>query len=129
VGGHSVVPRRDGETFRRELDAATASSPDVIGIVSWNEFSENTHIEPSMKFGPRYLAVLADVLGARPPAVSEWSSDTAPSGVAASRYSYGTPLLIAVGGLTLIGLFALAWRRTRLLESQSRSRERPPRTP
>jgi hypothetical protein len=123
VGGHTVVPRRGGDTFRRELDAATASSPDLLGVVSWNEFSENTHIEPSVKFGTRYLAVLADVLGAPPPDVGEWSSDAALPGADARRYSYGTPLLMGIGVLTLVGLFALAWRRSRLIEAQRRARD------
>ena len=31
------------------------SSPDVLGLISWNEFSENTHVEPSEQFGDRYV--------------------------------------------------------------------------
>ena len=61
VGGTTVVERRDGETLRRQLDAAHGSSPDAIGLISWNEFSENTHIEPSEQYGARYLEVVADV--------------------------------------------------------------------
>ena len=63
VGGTTVVPRKDGETLRREYDAAVASSPDAVGLISWNEFSENTHVEPSENHGMRYLDVLADVRG------------------------------------------------------------------
>ena len=55
VGGTSVVERRGGATLRAELDAATSSSPDAIGLISWNEFSENTHVEPSRSYGSRYL--------------------------------------------------------------------------
>lgn len=64
VGGTTVVPRKDGRTLRREYDAAVASSPDMVGLISWNEFSENTHIEPSENLGMRYLDVLADIRGA-----------------------------------------------------------------
>ena len=67
VGGTSVVDRRDGATLRTQLDAATGSSPDAIGLISWNEFSENTHVEPSQRYGTRYLDVVADVRGARIP--------------------------------------------------------------
>jgi hypothetical protein len=58
VGGSSDVPRNDGDTLRRELSVAASSVPDAIGLISWNEFSENTYIEPSKQFGSRYLDVL-----------------------------------------------------------------------
>lgn len=61
VGGKSVVERENGETMRREWSAAMASSPDMVGIISWNEFSENTQIEPSRAFGEYYLDVVRDL--------------------------------------------------------------------
>jgi hypothetical protein len=61
VGGTRVVDRKDGATFRRQFEAALGSSPDAIGLISWNEFSENSHIEPSRRFGSLYLQVLADM--------------------------------------------------------------------
>jgi len=61
VGGSTVVERRDGATLRAEFQAAVASSPDAVGLISWNEFSENSHVEPSRQFGSRYLQVLADM--------------------------------------------------------------------
>lgn len=67
VGGTSVVERRDGETLRERWSAALESSPDAIGLISWNEFSENTHVEPSDDFGTRYLEVVADLTGAGVP--------------------------------------------------------------
>ena len=66
VGGTRVVPRRGGATLRRQLRAALASSPDALGLISWNEFSENSHLEPSERNPGRSLAVLAKALGARP---------------------------------------------------------------
>ena len=50
VGGTREVPRRDGETLRAEYNAAISSSPDALGLISWNEFSENT-VEPSERHG------------------------------------------------------------------------------
>lgn len=61
--GTSVVPRNDGKTFEQEIAAALASRPDALGIISWNEFTENSHIEPSRDFGFRYLDVVAQRLG------------------------------------------------------------------
>jgi len=65
VGGVSVVPRRDGDTLRTQLDAAQQANPDAIGLISWNEFSENSHVEPSQRYGTKALEVIADVEGTR----------------------------------------------------------------
>jgi hypothetical protein len=62
VGGSRAIDRRDGETLRAELNAALKSSPDAIGLISWNEFSENSHIEPSQEHGDQYLEVIAEIL-------------------------------------------------------------------
>jgi len=62
VGGQRAIERRGGETLRAELNAALQSSPDIIGLISWNEFSENSHIEPSQEHGDQYLEVIAEVL-------------------------------------------------------------------
>lgn len=58
VGGTRVISRNGGDTFRQELNAAVRSSPDAIGIISWNEFSENSHIEPSVNYGTEALNML-----------------------------------------------------------------------
>jgi hypothetical protein len=60
VGGTSVVERKAGETLKTELITALQSLPDAIGLISWNEFSENSHIEPSQAHGNLYLKVLAE---------------------------------------------------------------------
>lgn len=107
LGKTTVVGRRDGETLRKELDAAFRSGPDAVGIISWNEFSENTHIEPSGRFGGRYLRVVADYLNAEPPTIGDFDS----SAPAATDVGYGLPLLF---GLTLIaaaGIFLVSARR------------------
>jgi hypothetical protein len=66
VGGTSVVERRAGETLRTELNTALQSMPDALGLISWNEFSENSHIEPSQLHGNLYLKVLAEIRLALP---------------------------------------------------------------
>jgi len=79
VGGSRVIDRKEGETLRIQMNAAANASPDVIGLISWNEFSENTHIEPSEQYGRHYLDVLMDILGtpAPPPVVEYESSEPA----------------------------------------------------
>lgn len=61
VGGTQVIERKDGDTLRRQLEVAEAASPDAIGLISWNEFSENSHVEPSTTHGRRYLDVLREI--------------------------------------------------------------------
>jgi hypothetical protein len=108
VGGEKVIERRDGETLRREMDAVTASSPDMIGVISWNEFSENTHIEPSENHGARYLEVLADILGGTAPAGGDIDSSE-PGG--ATRTDNALPLFGAMAALLIGGLAVIGWRR------------------
>jgi len=61
IGGTSTVDRKNGDTFRTQINTAMASSPDVLGIISWNEFSENSYIEPSQKYGSQYLDLLSQI--------------------------------------------------------------------
>ena len=103
VGGTSVVARGGGATLRAELDAATSSAPDAIGLISWNEFSENTHIEPSLEHGSRYLDVVADARSATLPQPGDFdSSEPAPTNVNYGVPLIGAMLLFALGGAALL---------------------------
>jgi hypothetical protein len=62
VGGTRAIHRNDGDTLQKELNVALQSSPDAVGLISWNEFSENSHIEPSQDHGYQYLEVLNEML-------------------------------------------------------------------
>lgn len=64
IGGTSVVDRRDGATYREAWGAAAAASPDAVGIISWNEFTENSFIEPSRDLGDTYLRLTAQLIAA-----------------------------------------------------------------
>ena len=57
IKGTTVVQREQGRTLIRECATAYSSKPDILGLISWNEFTENTYIEPSEKYGTRYVAV------------------------------------------------------------------------
>lgn len=65
LGGSNEVLRNDGKTLEEEFGTAMGSHPDAIGLISWNEFSENSHIEPSCLHKDRYLEVVANLLGGR----------------------------------------------------------------
>jgi hypothetical protein len=101
------VERKDGATLRRELHTAQASAPDALGIISWNEFSENSHVEPSLRHGGRYLEVLADVLRAR----FDFGGDFDSSAPAATSSRFPVPVVAAMLAL-LVGGILLFRRRS-----------------
>ncbi|MDQ2942457.1 MAG: hypothetical protein M3R21_02150 [Candidatus Dormibacteraeota bacterium] len=63
VGGTGIVPRRDGETYRSSWLGALRSNPSAIGIISWNEFSENSQIEPSKSYADNYVIITGALTG------------------------------------------------------------------
>ena len=121
VGGTQQVTRKDGQTMRAEYATALGSSPDLLGLISWNEFSENTYIEPSQKYGDQFLQLLAQLRLAVPPGLAGGtdSSEPAVTGPTSSIWP------ATVGALFLFGLFgcvtAVGWWRRR--------RRRPPARP
>jgi hypothetical protein len=107
VGGSSVVPRDHGQTLRTEMDAALQSSPDALGLISWNEFSENSEIEPTVRSGSESLRVLADTLGTKFSSRTDFdSSDPSPS-----RFGYGSTLAAGFGCIAFTVLLGLLWRK------------------
>ena len=105
IGGTTVVERNDGDTLRREYDAAVGSSPDQVGLISWNEFSENSHIEPSERYGTQALETLADIRGAPTPEFTgvEFESD-APAAAAAGDSYNGVAVVTALAALIVVCL-------------------------
>ncbi len=49
------VPRRDGLTYVEQWRRALHSGADIVLITSFNEWEEGTHIEPSVRYGYRYI--------------------------------------------------------------------------
>lgn len=47
--------RNKGKYYEYTFNESMKSKPDFLLITSWNEWWENTHIEPSKKFGTYYL--------------------------------------------------------------------------
>ena len=116
IGGTTVVQRELGRTLLRECGTALASNPDVLGLISWNEFSENTYIEPSMKFGTRYLDAAARC---RPGA----SGFPSPSAGSAAHYDIDSsapghgpatgPIVVPVMLAVMAGAVVVGMRRRR----------------
>jgi hypothetical protein len=116
IGGITVVERKDGQTLQVQYNTAMQSSPDAIGLISWNEFSENSHIEPSEQYGDRYLKVLSRIQDAPAPVVKNFDSsepgDT--SGPNPTLTALGSDRLLAfgvVGLLVVISLFVIIRRK------------------
>jgi glycosyl hydrolase family 99 len=111
VGGTTVVDRKDGQTLQTQFNTALQSSPDAIGLISWNEFSENSHIEPSEKYDDRYLKVLANIRHTRGPIVKNFDSSDPGDTVE----KIGLDRVVALGSLGLliiVGLFIIVRRVT-----------------
>jgi hypothetical protein len=100
VGGSQTVDRKDGATLRSEYSAAVRSSPDALGLISWNEFSENTHVEPSERYGDRSLTVLGEILRAPPVPASPLAQDS--SEQSGSRGPPAGVVALAVVALVLL---------------------------
>ena len=115
IGGTTVVERKNGETLQIQFNTAMQSSPDAIGLISWNEFSENSHIEPSENHGDRYLKVLSRIQDVPAPVVrnfdsSEPGNTTDPN---TTLSPFGSDKLLAlgiVGLLVIISLFVILRR-------------------
>ena len=52
-----VVEREKGRYFRETFASAVQGVPDWMMVTSWNEYGENTHIEPSERYGSKYLNI------------------------------------------------------------------------
>jgi len=125
VGGSKAVPRNNGATLRTEYNTAIKSSPDMLGLISWNEFSENTYVEPSLHYGRTFLKVLADLTHTVAPVPSS-AADSSSSLTAAPPRSHGQSVLLLVIfpiavllGLGVLGVALRRRRRTRLSSSAS----------
>ena len=109
IGGTSVVPRNGGATLRTEFNTALSSQPDAVGLISWNEFSENTYIEPSMRYGRTYLDLTGQLINARAP-VPATAVDSSGGGSGGLTTGFALALLAAIA--VVIGWVRLRRGRT-----------------
>ncbi len=139
-GGTTVVDRRDGATLTAAWRDAQATNPDGIAIISWNEFTENSYIEPSRNYGMRYLQVLSLLTGApgpQPAASTGAGSSSVPSLTPAASstpagrpssvnrnlppYDQNTTLVIGALGILLLVAFGLGLRLRAMRQESGRS--------
>jgi Glycosyl hydrolase family 99/Carbohydrate binding module (family 6) len=56
------IDREGGNRMRRMLAASLTSEPNWVVVHTWNEWWENTYIEPSVNFGTQYLDMTGQYL-------------------------------------------------------------------
>ncbi len=50
-----------GEIFQSTLNTAMLHTPEVLQIVTWNDYGEGTIIEPTVEFGTQYVEMIQDI--------------------------------------------------------------------
>lgn len=50
----------DGKTLRFTLQEALDQNPDMIQLITWNDYGEGTIIEPTLEFGNQYLEMVQE---------------------------------------------------------------------
>ncbi len=125
LGGTRVINRDGGQTLVHSLDNAFRSAPDGVAVISWNEWSENTYIEPGERYGDRELTVLTDYLAQhRQVTVSDAVGADSSEGDAISAWT-GARAAAVLGMLMVLAIPGL-WlaRRARSLRSRRYARHR-----
>lgn len=93
--------RAGGQFLRSLWSGAAASGSDIRLVVSWNEFIENSHIEPSRNHGRAYLDVVRDLAaqgcGAAPDRADVEAQRAETHVAAVSRNAEATDALLAEG--------------------------------
>ncbi len=64
-GGPRITPREGLSLFKDTFDHAFVDGPELIQVVTWNDFNEGTVVEPTREFGFHYLDALATWLAVR----------------------------------------------------------------
>jgi hypothetical protein len=110
--GHSrVIDRDGGATLSRSLANALRSKPDGIGVISWNEWSENTYIEPGQRYGGEELNVLRNFVREQDGGVVS-SGERTPSATSRSTWS-GLRAALLLALITALATVALCLRGSR----------------
>lgn len=88
--------RADGQFMANSFNGAVTSGADVIMIGTWNEFVENSHIEPSQLYGTQSIDTLR-------PLIADWKGTGQPSGTSpiADAPASGTPSVTATVNLNV----------------------------
>ena len=120
LGHTTVVDRQDGKMLERQVEAAVSSFPDAIGVISWNEFSENSYVEPSRTYGNQSLQVLARLNKTNLTTTGD-SDSSSPAGLDASAGVGRLLAILAVAGIGVAGAVIIVRRRRRMTRRPRRT--------
>jgi Glycosyl hydrolase family 71 len=131
LGGQRNVPRNNGQTLTTEYDTAVKSGPNMLGLISWNEFSENTYVEPSHNYGSQALDVLRQLrssatgLASGAPDPNASAPAAGPASARTDVSPWPNVLLLSGFALALVGAVAVVGyvRRRRVRRRWSTSNE------
>jgi hypothetical protein len=62
AGGSSCVPRQAGQTMAALYHGNARTNPDDFGLISWNEITEGSYVDPMTRYGDQDLRVLATLV-------------------------------------------------------------------
>jgi hypothetical protein len=62
IGGPSCVPRKGGQTLRALYDGNKTTAPEAYGLISWNEITESTYVDPMTRYGRQDLDVIKSII-------------------------------------------------------------------
>ncbi|HEX8094173.1 hypothetical protein [Jatrophihabitans sp.] len=62
AGGSACVPRRGGQTIKTLYTGNGATNPNAFGLISWNEISEGSYIDPMTRYGYQDLNALSSLI-------------------------------------------------------------------
>jgi hypothetical protein len=115
LGGVRVIGRAGGQTLAKSLGNAFASAPDAVAVISWNEWSENTYIEPGQLYGDQELMVLKQYLADRNGGVPVNFAPVDSSQGDLSSHWTGAKAAVTLMALTLVAILGLLLRARRRL--------------
>ena len=62
AGGSACVPRRGGQTIRALFSGNATTHPDDFGLISWNEITEGSYVDPMTRYGSQDLNALKPLI-------------------------------------------------------------------
>jgi hypothetical protein len=88
-----TTPRldRDPNRFRSDVRRTVAAEAFWQLVTSWNEWGEDTSVEPADEFGTQYLDILADEFGGEPTVPSPTTTTTTTTITTAPRTTTRPP--------------------------------------
>lgn len=62
AGGSACVPRHGGWTIRALFSGNAKTNPDDFGLISWNEITEGSYVDPMTRYGSQDLTMLKSLI-------------------------------------------------------------------